>query len=273
MSGTSRLEPLAPLLLVLPEKREPGPPPRMEWLPLAALRIDPAYQRPIRARGRRTIAAIVAGFAWNRFQPVLVAPVPGHALFTLIDGQHRAIAALTLGYEKIPAVIVKCAPAEAAAIFAAVNGTVTPMQPLSLYKAALAAGETWAHDIRRICGEAGIEVLTYPVTLRTLKPRQTQAVGTLRHYWQKLGPQAMAERLTAAAAAPGADEPGFWKADAVRDALEGRLAGKAVKVDTTEANLATIRDMKARGQSRETIAAVLKVPYALIERALGESRR
>ncbi|MFT3673525.1 ParB N-terminal domain-containing protein [Aestuariivirga sp.] len=39
-----------------------------------------------------------------------------------INGQHRAAAALSLGYERVPCAIVDAQAEEAASVFAAVNG-------------------------------------------------------------------------------------------------------------------------------------------------------
>ena len=69
---------------------KPGHPPKLEWLALADLRVDPSYQRGITKMGLRTITKIVTAFEWSLFSPLIVAPVPGTSSYAMIDGQHRA---------------------------------------------------------------------------------------------------------------------------------------------------------------------------------------
>ena len=49
---------MKPAGIAPPERLAPGARAHLEWLPLAALRIDPAYQRPLTAKGLKTIAAV-----------------------------------------------------------------------------------------------------------------------------------------------------------------------------------------------------------------------
>lgn len=248
----------------------PGNPPRMEWLNISTLRVDPSYQRPIVRRGLATIRQIVAGFEWARFSPLIVAPVPGAKLFTVIDGQHRATAALICGYDRVPCSIVDVAADQAARIFAAVNGTVTPMSILALFKAARIAGEPWALGIDRACSAAGVEPLTYPVSRLNMKPRQTQSLGTLRQLVERFGEYVLAGALKAESQTAGANEPGHFSSGVIRAAVErfrnARPDEEAAPRTPDKAD--RIRALKAKGHSRQAIAVALGVTYAEIEEAL-----
>jgi hypothetical protein len=61
---------------------------------------------------------------WAKFSPVIVAPVEG-GMFSIIDGQHRATAAMLRGIEKVPCEIVHIDRARQAEAFAAINGNIT----------------------------------------------------------------------------------------------------------------------------------------------------
>ena len=69
-----------------PATIEAGPAPMLQWLAIAALVVDPAYQRPIARAGRRNVTKIAAGFTWSKFAPVVVAPIEG-GRYAIIDGQ------------------------------------------------------------------------------------------------------------------------------------------------------------------------------------------
>jgi ParB-like nuclease domain len=247
----------------------PGNPPRMEWINISSLRIDPSYQRPIVGRGLATIRKIVTHFEWARFSPLIVAPVPGAKAFTVIDGQHRATAALICGYDRVPCSIVDVAADQAARIFAAVNGTVTPMSILSLFKAARIAGEPWALSVDRACAAAGIEPLTSPVSRANMKPKQTLAIGTVRKMIERFGEDVVAAALVAENGNPLAAEPGHYNSTTISSAVERFRARKPEREPPrVEGRADRIRALKGRGYSRQAIAVSLGVSYAEIEEAL-----
>lgn len=155
-----------------------GPRPRLAWLPLADLVVDDSYQRPIRGAGRGTIRRIAAKFRWSHFAPVIVAAAEG-GKFTIIDGQHRATAALLAGMTEIPCQIVVATVSEQAEAFGAINGQVTRMSALALYRANLAAGERGAARIHRVARAAGVTVLDYPKSELNQEPGETMAVMTI----------------------------------------------------------------------------------------------
>jgi ParB-like nuclease domain len=131
----------------------PGPAPVLQWIPLDRLVIDDDYQRPLGKANWAAIQKIADAFAWSRFQPLLVAPVAG-GQFAVIDGQHRAHAAMLCGIPEVPAVAVQVDLAEQSSAFAWVNSQQIRVSVFHILKAALAAGEDWAVRADR-CVAAG----------------------------------------------------------------------------------------------------------------------
>lgn len=299
------LAPLEPNDSPVPAKVTPGALPELKWLEIKSLMIDETYQRPIIGQGRKTIAKIMEGFRWNRFSPLIVTAVEG-GKFAIIDGQHRATAALTLGLPKVPCQIVATAPKEAPAIFSAINGTITKLSPMALFKAARAAGEEWAMAADRVCRKAGLEPLTYPVQRSKQRPRQTMIVGTIANRIQKFGENIVALGLEGAMKAPAAGVPGFlntyvldYAVGLVRSVPNFELQSEAIikTLENTNYALATpsrgrnnertpaarmpqlhvitsdlskqILDLHERRYPKSAIAATLRVPYADVERVLS----
>ncbi len=118
----------------------PGPAPMLQWLDIATLVVDDRYQRPIYGAGHKNVRAIAAAFQWSRFAPLIVAPVEG-GRFAIIDGQHRATAALLCGMVQVPCQVITADAGDQAAAFRAINGQVTRIHSLAVQHAALMAGE------------------------------------------------------------------------------------------------------------------------------------
>lgn len=130
------------------------PQPMLIWADLADLVIDRRYQRNITGAGRKAIQRIADGFDWRKYQPILVAPTEGGKM-AVVDGQHRAHAAALCGIEKLPAMTVPMTPSQQAAGFAAINRDRIKMNPLSIYRAELAAGTDWAVGVKEAVEAAG----------------------------------------------------------------------------------------------------------------------
>lgn len=135
-----------------------GAVPMMSWLPIADLRVDPAYQRDILGEGRRTVLTIARGFDWCKFAPVVVAAIEG-GQYAVIDGQHRTTAAALRGVEKVPCLVVIADQARQAEAFAAINGTVTKISSLAIYHARVAAGDPEALKVAEVCRRAEVTIL------------------------------------------------------------------------------------------------------------------
>ncbi len=270
----TQLRPLMVPVLNVASPKPAGRSPRLDFLPLSKLRIDDSYQRKIERRGLSNIANICNTFDWNRFAPLIVARVPGaEEIYAIIDGQHRATAALVRGYELVPCAIVEATALEQPAIFAAVNGNVTPVTIFQLFKAARAAKAEWALDIDRVCTAAGLTALVYPKPKSEIKPFETMAIGTLRKLIIRFGTGEVTEALRHAAKHSAAAEPGFWTSGAIDHSVaEWRTAqGKRQEIgETSTISMAQrIRDLRKKGYSRFAIQAALRVKLADIEEAIG----
>lgn len=153
--------------------------PVLDWIPINRLAIDDRYQRPLTRAGWQTIRRIAEDFRWSRFSPVLVAPLSG-GLWAVIDGQHRTHAAAICGQEKVPRMSVHMDTAEQAQAFAGVNGTVTRITVHHVYKAALAAGETWAERAHLAVDAAGCTLMTYNKTTAEKRCGEVFCIGLIR---------------------------------------------------------------------------------------------
>lgn len=303
-------EPLKPID-AFDKPANPGRPPKLEWLSISSLMVNTDYQRPVTVGGLNTIKRIIAAFAWSRFSPVIVRRVPGQVeLYEIIDGQHRSTAALSCGYDRVPCMIVQCEDEEAARIFAAVNGNVTPMQPLSVYKAAVAGREQWALECKAAAEAAGCSILTYPVPKSKQKPLQTMSVQGIRQVWRQHGPKPLEAAFRLLAASRGSEAPGFltsllivrwsrvlasrpgWIANIERVCQTLRTMALNLafeEVEQAEHKIeqrigdgragAALEDLKAkvahalgRKMSAQMISASLRLPYAEVERLIAEIR-
>jgi hypothetical protein len=158
----------------------------LQWLKIADLVVDPAYQRPIIGKGRQNVDRIAREFCWSCFAPVVVSPVEG-GKFAIIDGQHRTTSAAILGFDSVPCQIVIAAREEQAAAFKAINGTTTPISQMALHAAAVVASEAWAVQIAYVCACAEVELLRYPVPANKQASGQTMSVGAIARCLKQYG--------------------------------------------------------------------------------------
>tara|TARA_R110002110_G_scaffold64634_3_gene178558 strand:+ start:2483 stop:3361 length:879 start_codon:yes stop_codon:yes gene_type:complete len=208
------LRPLEPVALARDEVPAPdcGPLPELRWLPVAQLVIDKRYQRDIETRGRRNIRHIVTEFQWSRFTPLVVARVTEpragvEPLYAIIDGQHRATAALTHGgITKLPCQIVTGELNQLARAYIGINTAVTKMHPLQIHAAGVTAGDPDALHVDAITRQAGVTVCKYPVTRRKLKRAHTMSPKTIARVLAMHGDKPVRVALTALAEADRAGE-------------------------------------------------------------------
>jgi len=182
---------------------------RMEWLPLEALMIDGRYQRPLLERGKANIRRIAQGFRWSCFAPLIVSPVAGGDFFAIVDGQHRAAAAMAHGgIDKLPCWVVHLDAREQAHAFAAVNADRTHMNLQALWHARHMAGVEEAVEVFAAMGAAGVTLPKYPVPKSKMRPLETLAIGVLVRLRKLYGAPLLTATLVALAAAfpttPGA---------------------------------------------------------------------
>lgn len=163
-----------------------GRPPKLEWLPIRSLVIDPAYQRDMTGESRTNVRRIASNFNWSMFGTVVVAAA-GSNCYAIIDGQHRTTAAALCGLSNIPCQIIEAERAEQAAAFRAINGNVTKLSSMQLHHAAVAAGDGDARRVNEVCAKADCVVLRYPKPWNIIEPGETMAVNSIRRAIKKFG--------------------------------------------------------------------------------------
>lgn len=217
----------------------------MLWLPLSKLRVDPRYQRPILANGRKTIRRIIERFEWSRFSPLVVGTRPG-GLFAIIDGQHRATAALTHGgIVNVPCLVIRGGPEAEAAAFAIINGEVTAITGTQIHRARVVAGDKDAVRLDKVCERGGARVLRFPPGPGYWKPGDTLAIGTLRTCMARYGEDAL---ITALQCVTETDDgnPGLLGAALIQGLCDA-LAGNERWLDSGEALFKAIETVGVRG--------------------------
>lgn len=225
-----------------------GAVPMMQWVKVADLVVDDAYQRPIYGAGHQNVARIAAGFRWSKFTPLICAPVQG-GKFAIIDGQHRATAAALLGIDSVPAQIVIADKAEQAAAFKAINGQVTRIHRLALQHAALAAGDPEAAALQEVADAAGVTILRYPRGLDRLEPGQTMALGAIAEGLRSYGRDSVITALTCVTETDN-NRPGVISA-AVIKALCAVLAGNVGWREAGEALLRAFDEIDLEDELEE----------------------
>lgn len=149
-----------------------------ELVPTTSLRIDPAYQRLVSNEGRAKIRRMIEGFSWARFGALILARHPGAPSLSVIDGQHRAIAAHHMGFAEVPAIVVTAAAEDQARDFLGINVTRTNIPSVDRFRAAVAAGDEQAVELHGILADLGVSYDVLPGA--RLRPRQTRAVSRLQ---------------------------------------------------------------------------------------------
>lgn len=187
-----------------------GAAPYMDWIEVRRLVTDKTYQREISRAGSINVERIAEYFEWAKFSPVIVAPVEG-GMFSIIDGQHRATAAMLRGIEKVPCEIVHIDRARQAEAFAAINGNITRVSAQVVYYARLTGKDPEAEEMARVLSAAEVTVCRGAKTLRTMKRGETNAVGAISKLLNKFGPETVISALQCITQT-GSGNPGFLRA-------------------------------------------------------------
>lgn len=173
----------APDFADLDPATELGPRPELVWLPKDWLHVDASYQRATDAlASRKLIRTIAEGFAWARFSPITVAE-RADGKFTVLDGQHRVLAALLVpAVVEVPCWVVAVLEArDQARTFVGVNADRLKVGTLALFKAKLAAKDPDALQVAAVCERAGVAILFHlPGKSGELPERSTQSVSVIR---------------------------------------------------------------------------------------------
>jgi hypothetical protein len=186
-----------------------GPLPKLEWLPLSELVIDDDFQRPLGRGNWSAIDKIAASFSWSHFTPVIVSRIAS-GKYSVIDGQHRCHAAKIVGVHDVPVMMVDLTEAQQAAAFGAINGQVTAISPAQLFRAALAARETWAIACDQIVRDADCTLMQYAASAETKKAGQLFTINLVRKHVAADRGALVTAALKALWSAPSADEPRLW---------------------------------------------------------------
>lgn len=186
--------------------------PKLEWVPINALIINEAYQRPIEKKGKTSIQKIAQNFHWGRFSPLLVSKMPD-GKYAIIDGQHRAHAAAICGIETVPALVADLTEQEQAAAFSWVNGNVTALTALQVYRAALSAMEPWAVQCDAAVSRAGCRMMTSNKSSSLKKGGEVFCVSAIRRIVEAGHSQYLIAALSGLKASVNGEEAAWYGAN------------------------------------------------------------
>lgn len=262
--------------------RKPCPahirPVRLDWLPVADLRADPAYQRQLGKRGDRMVRDIAAGWDWSRCGAIVVAPAAMSDGWAVIDGQHRMLAARAAGIDELPCVVTgeDAVPGQARA-FLGVNDTRQRVTTGARHLAAVAAGDPDAVALQQVLEAAGVTVETRDGYRPG--PRSTSAVMRLRAYMRRHGAGVLEDALRLIVAAIPEDGEEALTAQAIEGVclVVARLRGLEIGEDRLAEVLAetALRDLAdnanaiAGREGRKAAPIIARI----LTRALNHGRR
>ncbi len=174
---------------------DPGPRPTLGWLDVKLLDVDHQYQRPLRPRHAKQLAA---AFRWSDFQPITVTDL-GNGRYAAIDGQHRLRAALSIPeITDVPCYIIpRSTVQEQARTFLAINGSHQAVLAIDRFRAGLLAGDPAIVEVEAIARSIGLKL----VGPGNGGPMATMAIDILLRLRQHCGADALRKGLTAIARA------------------------------------------------------------------------
>ncbi len=163
-----------------------GERPSLEWVAPTALLVDGTYQRDLSERSLRLIRRMVSEFSWSRMKPPIVVRT-GPASLHIIDGQHTAIAAATIGLAEIPVFVVAADSLdERARAFVGHNTDRVTVSSIDIYRALLASGDPDAQDVANVCRRAGVRIRVISPS-SAIAEGDTAAVGVVRSLVRRRG--------------------------------------------------------------------------------------
>lgn len=179
-----RIEPMAfPPSII--RSKVTGARPVLQWIKPTDLMVDATYQRDLSRKSIDLIRGAVERFAWNRMKPPIVVEVDG--ALHVVDSQHTAIAAATIGIPQIPIFIVEAMTVdERARAFVGHNTDRITVSPINIYNALLAAKDPDAVDVANVCKRAGVRIRAMNQSMRPAEG-DTMAIGRVRRLIKKHG--------------------------------------------------------------------------------------
>lgn len=123
------------------------------YLPLSLLYVNEDYQR----KPQSHINKIAANFDENKCGFLLVSYDKPRGGFSIVDGQHRYLAAKQAGVQNLPCQILENIDSkQEALVFAAQNENVVRISVYDKFRARVFAGDPTACAVKRICNSYGI---------------------------------------------------------------------------------------------------------------------
>lgn len=175
-----------------------GNPPTLEWIGLAELAIDPAYQRSMdSSKSRALVIGMVKGWDWSLCQPLVVTRRSDNALFVL-DGQHRLEGARQRGdIAHLPCVVLSARTVSAeAAAFVKLNTKRQRLTQSEIFVAMLAHGDPDALAINKLMRETGWALVRHSNTAH-YKPGDLACAPMLARHISLSGEAAVRNALVA----------------------------------------------------------------------------
>jgi len=184
---TGKLRPIAAIPLgKITVCRPEGPRPHLVWVAPTALFVDELYQRSLSKESHRLIKKLAVSFAWERMKPPVVVDA-GEGTLHIIDGQHTAIAAASIGLEEIPVFVVSAPSSTSRALaFVGHNTDRVRVTPLTVYQALVAAEDPDALDVVNVCRRAGVRIRNFN-NASVIAEGDTMAIGTIRQVIKRRG--------------------------------------------------------------------------------------
>ena len=181
-----RIKPMAmPLGFAITPVAAVGRKPQLSWVAPTDLYVDETYQRDLSRKSLQLIRQLVTNFRWNRLKPPIVVKDAGK--WHVVDGQHTAIAAATVGVAELPVFVVSAESLdERARAFVGHNTDRIVVSPINIHNALVAAGDPDALDVARVCRRAGVTVREYSQSSQ-MKVGLTKSVGLIRRIVKKRG--------------------------------------------------------------------------------------
>jgi hypothetical protein len=157
-----------------------GEPPRMEWIAVADLLLDRAYQRDTSTKtASKVISHIIAHFSWAKFQCLTVSCRPDGKRF-VVDGQHRLIAVRKLKIAEVPCVLFDVPSRQIEArMFQDINRVRRAVSALDMHRAAVAAGDAAAVAVEAVLARVDMEVAPH-TNFTCWQPKHVAAIGSLK---------------------------------------------------------------------------------------------
>jgi len=155
-------------------------------VPVSDLVIDGDYQRDIKKNGLSVVRKIAADFSWGRFGCLIVCR-HGKDSFKVIDGQHRAIAAISIGVKAVPCIVLEgnFEKSEEAANFIGINTARTALHSIDRFRALVVAGDDVAVAADNALKSLGVSLEHN--SGNDIGPNETRAANTILDITRKHG--------------------------------------------------------------------------------------